>query len=69
MKLMSLLLTDNLDSVDEDRLNELERDLEEAERVLHDADLDERMEELRRANEQQSQWVKDYRSVLRGREG
>ncbi|XP_014670570.1 PREDICTED: laminin subunit gamma-1-like [Priapulus caudatus] len=54
----------NLDSVDEVRLNELERDLEEAEKRLKDANLEERVQELRVANEQQSQWVKDYSADL-----
>ncbi|XP_059472124.1 laminin subunit gamma-1 isoform X2 [Neocloeon triangulifer] len=46
--------------IDEDQLNILEKKLAAAEKEFQDANLDQRMEELKMLKNQQTQWIKDY---------
>lgn len=50
--------------VDADQLRDLERKLAAAEKELEDADLDQRLGELRAARNLQSQWMRDYEEEL-----
>ncbi|KAL1415178.1 hypothetical protein MTO96_029694 [Rhipicephalus appendiculatus] len=54
----------NVDSVDPGRLDQLERRLMEAEREAEAARLDERLEELRAARQQQQGWMHDYEAQI-----
>ncbi|KAH7979957.1 hypothetical protein HPB49_012193 [Dermacentor silvarum] len=54
----------NVDSVDPGRLDQLERRLMEAEREAEKAKLDERLEELRTARQQQQGWMHDYEAQI-----
>ncbi|KAG1663944.1 Laminin subunit gamma-1 [Nymphon striatum] len=51
---------DNLDEIDTDQLDDLEKKLAQAETELEDANLDQHLTELQAAKNLQSQWIKDY---------
>ncbi|CAB3367583.1 Hypothetical predicted protein [Cloeon dipterum] len=55
-----LLELQDVTDIDEDQLNILEKKLAAAEKEFNDANLDQRMEELKMLKNQQTQWIKDY---------
>ena len=54
----------NLDSIDMDRLSELEMNLHDAERTILDADIETRYDEMLASRQQQNIWVRDYTDEL-----
>lgn len=63
-KFILLFYLDDLDSVDNSQLDDLERLLALAERELLNADLGARAEALREAQEEQKKWMKDYEDEI-----
>ena len=51
-------------NIDSEKLDELEESLDNAEQRLIDANLDERYNALREAQDKQQQWVHDYTNEL-----
>ena len=49
-----------MDEIDAPLLEDLERRLAKAEQELKDADLDNRMAELKNIREEQNRWMRDY---------
>lgn len=56
---------DDLDDIDGNLLEDLERRLSRAEQELKDADLDNRMADLRNARDEQNMWIRDYEDEIR----
>jgi laminin gamma 1 len=51
---------DGLDDIDASLLEDLERRLAKAEQELKDADLDNKMAELKNIRDDQNRWMRDY---------
>nr|XP_002731086.2 PREDICTED: laminin subunit gamma-1-like [Saccoglossus kowalevskii] len=54
----------HLEPIDLERLNELEGQLADTNDTLQDADLDNKLEDLKAARDQQKQWIMDYEDAL-----
>lgn len=55
-----MIISDGLDDIDANLLEELERRLARAEQELKDADLENRMNTLKNIREEQNQWMRNY---------
>ena len=62
--LLSYCLAANLDSIDIDKLDELEQNLDDAEQQLLAADIEQRYNDLLASRNQHMTWVVDYSSDL-----
>jgi hypothetical protein len=60
----TLIFAGNVDSIDTDQLDALERHLEQAEQQLLNANIEQRYTELMSSRQQQSIWVRDYTDEL-----
>lgn len=55
-----VFITENLDSIDIDKLDELEQDLADAEEQLEQADIEQRYDDLLQSRSRHLMWVHQY---------
>lgn len=56
--------TDSMEDMDENNLSDLEQRLRDAERELKTADLDTRVHQLKKLNDEQKKWIHNYEDEL-----